>query len=407
MSYLSKNIVIKESYLINHRFFLAPEHRQKIILTLLWVTIVIGIILIRSVILPFMIACLLAYVFHPMVGILGKIRIKSHPMPKSISVAIIYAFFIILIILFATLFLPQFYTEMVRLVKELTHLINSIDDNSIRSLGKIIEDFLHSYNLPVEIIAPAFNGDKLPNIAPKTSWISIDLIQIAHELVNDLLFYLKSELKNIINGARNIFYNIIEFIFKLLLILMITGFILVDLPRINKFVFSLVPKTEHERFQAFLQRLDLRLSGVVRGQLTICLVNAILTLIGLLAFHVKFAFILATLAGIFSLVPIFGSIVSTIPIVLVALTSSPWTGLLALIWIIGIHVLEANFLNPKIMGGSANIHPVLILLSLLTGEYYYGIIGALLAVPISSIIITIFSSILSYAQSYKGVCKPE
>lgn len=393
--------------MINHRFFLAPEHRQKIILTLLWVTIVIGIILIRSVILPFMIACLLAYVFHPMVGILGKIRIKSHPMPKSISVAIIYAFFIILIILFATLFLPQFYTEMVRLVKELTHLINSIDDNSIRSLGKIIEDFLHSYNLPVEIIAPAFNGDKLPNIAPKTSWISIDLIQIAHELVNDLLFYLKSELKNIINGARNIFYNIIEFIFKLLLILMITGFILVDLPRINKFVFSLVPKTEHERFQAFLQRLDLRLSGVVRGQLTICLVNAILTLIGLLAFHVKFAFILATLAGIFSLVPIFGSIVSTIPIVLVALTSSPWTGLLALIWIIGIHVLEANFLNPKIMGGSANIHPVLILLSLLTGEYYYGIIGALLAVPISSIIITIFSSILSYAQSYKGVCKPE
>lgn len=390
--------------MINNRFFFAPEHRQKIILTLLWAIIFIGIILIRSVILPFIIACLLAYVFHPIVGILGKIRIKSHLMPKSISVAIIYAFFMILIFLFATLFLPQFYTEMVRLVKELTHLINSIDDNSIRSLGKIIEDFLHSYNLPVEIIAPAFQGEKL---ATKNSWISIDLIQIAHELANDILFYLKSELKNIINGARNIFYNIIEFIFKLLLILMITGFILVDLVKINDFVFSLVPNNEHQRFQDFLRRLDLRLSGVVRGQLTICLVNAILTLIGLLVFHVKFAFILATLAGIFSLVPIFGSIVSTIPIVLVALTSSPWTGLLALIWIIGIHILEANFLNPKIMGGSANIHPVLILLSLLTGEYYYGIIGALLAVPISSIIITIFSSILSYAQSYKGVCKTE
>lgn len=141
------------------------------------------------------------------------------------------------------------------------------------------------------------------------------------------------------------------------------------------------------------------MSGVVRGQLTICLVNATLTLIGLLIFDVKFAFILATMAGIFSLVPIFGSIVSTIPIVLVALTSSPLTGLCALLWIIGIHILEANFLNPKIMGDSAKIHPVIILLSLLFGEHYYGIIGALLAVPIMSIILTVFLSVLGRAQS--------
>jgi predicted PurR-regulated permease PerM len=387
--------------LINHKSFNAPENRQKIILVSLWIAIVLGLILIRSVILPFIIACLLAYVFHPIVRFLGKVSIKSHPMPRWISVGLIYAFFASLIFLFSCFFLPQFYTEMVRLAKDLTNFINAIDDNAIRQFGQAIEEFFRAYNLPVEIVAPAFHGEKLHNIPHRPNWISIDLIQISHELVNDLLFYLKSEIKHILNRASSIFYQITEFIFKLLLILMITGFLLVDLDRIKRFVFSLVPVADQDRFQSFLERLDQRLSGVVRGQLTICLINAILTLIGLLIFHIKFAFILATLAGIFSLVPIFGSIVSTIPIVLVALTSSPLTGLFALIWIIGIHVLEANFLNPKIMGGSANIHPVLILLSLLVGEHYYGIIGALLAVPIMSIIITVFSSVLAYAHSYK------
>src|SRR5690606_25325303 len=104
--------------------------------------------------------------------------------------------------------------------------------------------------------------------------------------------------------------------------------------------------------------------------------------------RIKFAFILATIAGIFSLVPIFGSIISTVPIVLVALTISPVKALIALVWIIAIHILEANFLNPKILGNSAKIHPVLVVLALITGEPFYGIIGALLAVPIMSIIIT-------------------
>ena len=131
------------------------------------------------------------------------------------------------------------------------------------------------------------------------------------------------------------------------------------------------------------------------------------TLIGLLIFKIKFAFVLATIAGILSIVPIFGSIISTVPIVLVALTISPLSALISLLWIIGIHTLEANFLNPKIMGHSAKIHPVLIILSLIAGERFYGMIGALLAVPIMSIIVTIFSSILGKAKLMdEGIAKP-
>ena len=67
-------------------------------------------------------------------------------------------------------------------------------------------------------------------------------------------------------------------------------------------------------------------------------------------------------------------------------------------WILGIHFLEGNFLNPKIMGDASSIHPALIVLALLTGQHFYGITGALFAVPIASILVTIFTHVLNKAQ---------
>jgi len=72
------------------------------------------------------------------------------------------------------------------------------------------------------------------------------------------------------------------------------------------------------------------------------------------------------------------------------LTQSVGTGAFVLIWIIGIHQLEANFLNPKIMGDQAKIHPVLVVLSLLVGEHFFHTVGALLAVPCMSILQSVF-----------------
>jgi predicted PurR-regulated permease PerM len=141
--------------------------------------------------------------------------------------------------------------------------------------------------------------------------------------------------------------------------------------------------------------MDRGLSGVIRGQLLICLVNGVLTYIGLLVFDVKYGLILATIAAVMSLVPIFGSILSSIPIVAVALVSGDsgidiFRGIAMTLWIVGIHFLEANLLNPKIIGTAAKIHPVLVIFALFLGEHSYGLVGALLAVPILSAIQVVF-----------------
>jgi predicted PurR-regulated permease PerM len=125
--------------------------------------------------------------------------------------------------------------------------------------------------------------------------------------------------------------------------------------------------------------------------LLICLVNGLLSALGFWLFGLKYWPILAIVAGIMSLIPIFGSILSSIPAVMIGLTQGFWIALWVLLWIVGIHQIEANLLNPKIIGVAAKIHPVLVVFVLLAGEHYFGLWGALLAVPIWSLAQSIFN----------------
>ena len=89
--------------------------------------------------------------------------------------------------------------------------------------------------------------------------------------------------------------------------------------------------------------------------------------------------------------PIFGSIASAVPAVAIGLTQGLRDARRSCSsWILGIHQLEANLLNPKIMGDAAKIHPVLVVFSLLVGEHFFGPVGALLAVPCMSLPQTVF-----------------
>ena len=159
---------------------------------------------------------------------------------------------------------------------------------------------------------------------------------------------------------------------RLFLVLMVAAFILVDLGRIQEFLRSLVPDQYQLDYDRIATGIDRGLSGVIRGQIVICAINGALTYLGLWLFHVKYPLLLAGIAAAMSFIPVFGSILSSVPIVVIALISSGTfdlrQGLFVLAWIIGIHQVEANLLNPKIMGDAAKIHPVLVVFALIGGR---------------------------------------
>jgi len=217
------------------------------------------------------------------------------------------------------------------------------------------------------------------------------------------LSYLRENTVTLLRIGQQIVGAISYGIFTLFMTLMLGGYIMLTQEKILDFFRDLVHPASRDSFDRFLRRLDRGLSGVVRGQLLICLVNGILSAIGFWIFGLKYWPILSVIAGVMSIIPIFGSILSSIPAVAIGLSQSTGTAFAVLAWIVGIHQLEANFLNPKIIGDSAKIHPVLVVFSLLVGEHFFQIKGALFAVPCMSIAQTIF---LHFRESTLGLRDP-
>jgi predicted PurR-regulated permease PerM len=215
---------------------------------------------------------------------------------------------------------------------------------------------------------------------------------------------LQSKLNDLVRLGQSLVTAMIRGVFLFFFTLMIAAFILIDMEKVHSFLRSLFPQNVRDDYDIIIAGMDRGLSGVIRGQLLICLINGILTYIGLLIFGVKYSLILGVVAGLLTLIPIFGSILSSVPIVIVALVSGDHgidvvRGLAIGLWIIGIHFIEANVLNPKIIGTAAKIHPVLVIFSLFLGQSTYGLVGALLAVPVLSAVQVVF--VFLYRKTWK------
>jgi predicted PurR-regulated permease PerM len=194
--------------------------------------------------------------------------------------------------------------------------------------------------------------------------------------------------------------GLVRGVFGFALMLMMSAYLLLTRDQIFGFARTLYAPTRRGDFDDLMRRIDRGLSGVVRGQLIICGVNGVLSGLGFYLLGLPYWVFLTLIATVMSIIPIFGAILSSVPAVLVALPLGPGTALLTLGWIIVIHQIEANVLNPKILGDSARVHPVLVIFALLAGEHLAGVIGALLAVPTLSIVQTLF---LYLRESYLGV----
>jgi predicted PurR-regulated permease PerM len=359
-----------------------PRTRLVALAALLWTLMAVLALLAVPVILPFVLAALAAYVIDPIIVRLSRIPLRSVRVPRWAAVLVVYVVLGLLVWLAAVSIVPQVYREAIRGLSELREFLAGITPERLEGWARAIDAFLQRHGIPIDV-GPADAGS--------ASGFSVDLAAGIADALHDASAGLRGRVGDIVEVSRTLISGALRAVFFVVLLFMLTAFLSMDAPRIIRFVESLVPSGYRSDFQRLLHGIDSGLSGVVRGQFAIMLVNGGLTLVGLLVLKIPFAFALAFLAFILYVVPIFGTFISSVPIVLLALTSGgPSRGLLALAWIAGIHAMESYVLNPKVMGEAARIHPVLIVLALVLGERSAGIAGALLAVPVMSVFVAIF-----------------
>jgi predicted PurR-regulated permease PerM len=371
------------------------------------------VILFRGIVLPFVFAMLLAYLLAPIIA-------RMQPRVGRVgAVILVYLAILAVIAAFFGLLLPAVFQDLAKLRDGLPQAATRLNEEWLPRASAWLDatfgDFMpHQEPPPVyatEIIAePLADGtwrldlkDARLHAEPLSdgSWVigPPEPKPPSNDLGQDLRALIASqggELTSVVGPMLQSFVaGVAGFVTSFVITFMITAFVLFDVDRVNRFVRALVPFEFHKSFEELWAAMDKGLSGVIRGQLLICLVNGVLTFLGLVIFGIKYSVLLGMLAGMFSLIPIFGTIISSLPIVIIALVSSgegltfgPAIGILA--WIAGIHLLEANVLNPKIIGDSAHIHPVLVIFALLAGEHVFGLVGALLAIPVTSLVQAMF-----------------
>jgi predicted PurR-regulated permease PerM len=171
------------------------------------------------------------------------------------------------------------------------------------------------------------------------------------------------------------------------LILGLTLLILGDLTQIQAFATRLVPVRYRPSALAFMNDVDEVIGGFVRGQVLLAIVVAVAGTIVLILLGVPFGILLGVLAGIVSIVPLIGPIIACIPVIVISfftvgLIKAIVVGVLFAI-IIGV---QQNVLVPIFVARSVGVTPLVIFVALLLGSEAFGILGALLSIPIAGIL---------------------
>ena len=365
-----------------------------------------------EILLPFALAGITAYVLTPAVAFCEQ-RLKA---PRGLAIILVYTASFALLYGTVAAIAPRLYTEAQSFARETPAMARRLMTQWAPVVERRTREFLDQVGeVPLDPAetAAAFevthgpNGDvsvrlgagmdivqegpKLWRVKAVRPSEKFSIAAVMSAAIEDTAGYVRRNALELIRVGQIVVSKIARGIFLGFMTLMVAAYLMYTREQILEFFRSLPPARTRQGFDRLLFRIDRGFSGVVRGQLLIMLVNGVLSAVGYWMFGLKYWPILALLSGLMSIVPIFGSILSSIPVVMVGLTQDFWTALWVLLWILGIHQVEANLLNPKIIGVAAKLHPVLVVFSLLVGEHFYGIWGALLAVPILSLTQSLFN----------------
>jgi predicted PurR-regulated permease PerM len=378
----------------------------------------------QSIILPFLLALVVAYVLFPAVTRVERLRV-----PRWTAILIVYTLTLGSAYAFGRAVVPRLIDETKNLGAELPKLAQRARDELLPAIDRRLMSLIGGDSAPPateEPPRPPLYVKKLDDgsyevhlneeLQLRKHSDEVWVVQRVHaearplsteralrEAFDDAIAYAQRNSLELLRVGRQIVSSVTRGIFYFFLTLMLAGYMMYTYERIHAFFREMWREEHRPSFDRFLRRVDRGLAGVVRGQLLICLVNGILSAIGFWIFDLKYWPILSVVAGIMSIIPIFGSILSSIPAVAIGLTQGVGTAVGVLVWIVGIHQLEANFLNPKIIGDAAHIHPVLVVFALLFGEHFFGITGAILAVPALAMAQAVF---MHFRESVLGLADP-
>ncbi|RCW63914.1 AI-2E family transporter [Saliterribacillus persicus] len=201
------------------------------------------------------------------------------------------------------------------------------------------------------------------------------------ERLGELPEIIGTYITNGFQGVQNIASTITSTVVSIITFPFILFFLLKDGKKFQRFTIKVFPPKFREDTKQILNNIDTQVGSYIQGQIIVASVIGILLFIGYLIIGLDYAFTLAIVAAVTSVVPYLGPTIAIIPAAIIAIVDSPFMLLkLVIVWI-AVQFLEGNFVSPNIMGKTMQIHPLTIILVLLIAGNLFGVIGVILGIP--------------------------
>ena len=332
-----------------------------------------------DVLMPFIIGLLIAYLLYipsrKLEGIYKKCNkvkfIKTRA--RGLSIFTVYLIIIVVLIISFTYLLPILSSSIIDLVNNIQGYYNSLVNN----INSLPEDSI----LKNEVVLDVVNSVK-----------NIDLKQYFN--LDRLADYAKGVI-SVAGKVLDFFVAIIVSVYLLLQRKQILEFI-------KKFCRAVFKERTYRNLGKYFDRTNNIFFNFLAGQLLDGIIIGIITSIAMSIMGVKYAVLLGFMIGIFNLIPYFGAIIAVIIAALITLlTGGLWQAVLMVIVVTILQQIDANIINPKILGNSLKISPLLVIFAVSVGGAYFGFLGMFLSVPIIAVLKLLICDYIEFKNNEK------
>ena len=308
-----------------------------------------------SIISPLFIGFLLAWLLNPMVQKLQKRGIN-----RTISVIISYLVLVVGIYLIFAFTIPSLGTQISDILAAVPNIVEDVK-------GWIDNIFLKLSNLSLQ---------NLDNIK---STFMLKINTFAQDIE-----------KGLPSTAMNIVSALASGIGKILLSLILGFYILFDYDKFKDNFIKLFPKKYREEVKVLASRLSESLFSFVNGTLWLSLLLFVVSIIGFSLIGLNAPVLISFICVVTKLIPYIGPYMGAAVAGAIGFAESPLIGTLTLIFILVVQTIDGNLLQPLVMSKKMNLSPITIIISLIVFEYFFGIIGMVIATPVVAILKVIY-----------------
>jgi predicted PurR-regulated permease PerM len=319
----------------------------------------------RHVVFLFLVASLIAFLLNPLVRGLTRVWI-----PRGFGVALVYLSFVAIVLAAGI-------------------ALGTVVVNQTKSGANRVNDYFTVEHGRANKTHADRDVDRFQHWLDTHRLGGIEIQQQGHDLVRNVadkdVSKYTSQVIDFVEGAA---ISTIKFLFSLVLVIVVSIYMLLDMPRLARAADRRFPP--HEGSAPLLTRIERSLASYVRGQALLSLIIGtsagvglwVLGTLGLAPGADKYAVLFGAWVAVTELIPYLGPWLGALPPLFYELVVHPVSAIWVTLLFLGIHQIEGHIVVPKVMGNALRLHPLLVIFGLLAGGEIYGLPGALVALPL-------------------------